>query len=147
LVADTKQKTQKTKYTTSFHLIDMDTIAPYRIENHIAGIHAKLQYLKKARIIYWQKTIPESWIQQILQQGRDIIEQQVNIRIRKVIGIENPYRDGITPLSGNIIFLAQHATATCCRSCMQQWHNFPKHKGLSEKELAYSMYARINSIE
>lgn len=31
-----------------------------------------------------------------------------------------------TPMRGHPVFIAQHATATCCRGCMEKWHNIPK---------------------
>ena len=27
-----------------------------------------------------------------------------------------------TPMKGHPVFIAQHATATCCRGCIQKWH-------------------------
>ncbi|MEN6498146.1 MAG: DUF4186 family protein, partial [Thermoguttaceae bacterium] len=34
-------------------------------------------------------------------------------------------------------FVAQHATATCCRGCLAKWHAIPAGRALSEDELAY----------
>lgn len=28
-----------------------------------------------------------------------------------------------TPFSGHPVFVAQHATACCCRGCLQKWHH------------------------
>lgn len=59
-------------------------------------------------------------------------------RLRKYVGPENPSFDGRqTPKSGNIIFYAQHATAACCRACVEQWHGFPKGRDLTDDEIAY----------
>jgi hypothetical protein len=33
--------------------------------------------------------------------------------------------------------VAQHATATCCRSCLQKWHKLPKKCALTENEQRY----------
>ena len=30
------------------------------------------------------------------------------------------------------VFIAQHATATCCRGCIEKWHHIPKDKILDE---------------
>ncbi len=47
-----------------------------------------------------------------------------------------PIDDGRqTPYSGNPIFKAQHATATCCRKCIFKWHRIPSYKELSENEI------------
>lgn len=39
-----------------------------------------------------------------------------------------------TPMKSHPVFIAQHATATCCRSCLYKWHHIGKNKNLSEKE-------------
>ena len=31
-----------------------------------------------------------------------------------------------TPMRGHPVFVAQHATATCCRSCMEKWWKLPR---------------------
>ncbi|HCG19914.1 MAG TPA: DUF4186 domain-containing protein [Verrucomicrobia bacterium] len=39
----------------------------------------------------------------------------------------NPLRDGRqTPWKGHPVFVAQHATATCCRGCMAKWWKVPR---------------------
>ena len=46
----------------------------------------------------------------------------------------NP-RDGKqTPMKGHPVFIAQHATATCCRKCLSKWYNIPKNRDLTERE-------------
>ena len=42
-----------------------------------------------------------------------------------------------TPMRGHPIFIAQHATATCCRGCLQKWHRIPRGRRLSEEEIEY----------
>ena len=50
----------------------------------------------------------------------------------------HPVRDGKqTPLRGHPVFLAQHATATCCRGCLEKWHGIPRGRSLSPPEEAY----------
>ncbi|MGV9249963.1 DUF4186 domain-containing protein [Streptomyces sp. NPDC003697] len=49
-----------------------------------------------------------------------------------------PYKDGRqTPYRGHPVFVAQHATATCCRTCLQRWHGIPKGRELSRAERAW----------
>ncbi|MEU7057419.1 DUF4186 domain-containing protein [Streptomyces sp. NPDC046197] len=49
-----------------------------------------------------------------------------------------PYKDGKqTPYRGHPVFVAQHATATCCRTCLERWHRIPKGRELSREERAY----------
>ncbi len=42
-----------------------------------------------------------------------------------------------TPYRGHPVFVAQHATACCCRGCLQQWHHIPAETELSEKQRDY----------
>ena len=42
-----------------------------------------------------------------------------------------------TPMRGHPVFLAQHATATCCRNCLEKWHHIPKGRELTEEEQEY----------
>jgi Domain of unknown function (DUF4186)/PucR C-terminal helix-turn-helix domain len=44
---------------------------------------------------------------------------------------------GQTPYRGHPVFVAQHATATCCRSCLLRWHEIPKGRELTAGERAY----------
>ena len=52
--------------------------------------------------------------------------------------IEQPANDGKqTPMRGHPVFIAQHATATCCRGCLAKWHNIPQGEALSEEQQRY----------
>ncbi len=42
-----------------------------------------------------------------------------------------------TPMRGHPVFVAQHATATCCRGCLEKWHKIHKGHALNEAEQAY----------
>jgi len=53
-------------------------------------------------------------------------------------GIVQPYRDGTqTPFHGNIIYYGQHATATCCRKCIEVWHGILRGRELIAEEVDY----------
>ena len=52
-----------------------------------------------------------------------------------------------TPMRGHPVFVAQHATATCCRCCIEKWHNIKKEKELSEDEKEYLVDVIIRWIE
>ena len=45
------------------------------------------------------------------------------------------------------VFIAQHATATCCRSCLYKWHKIEKNKELNDKEVSYIVDIIIKWIE
>lgn len=42
-----------------------------------------------------------------------------------------------TPMRGHPVFIAEHATATCCRSCLYKWHHISKNKELNQDEIDY----------
>ena len=42
-----------------------------------------------------------------------------------------------TPYDGHVVFYAQHATATCCRACVEEWHGIPPDRALTEREMQY----------
>jgi hypothetical protein len=49
-----------------------------------------------------------------------------------------PPNDGKqTPMRGHPVFVAQHATASCCRSCLAKWHAIPAGRALTRSEKAH----------
>ena len=55
--------------------------------------------------------------------------------VAKRLAPAEPQNDGRqTPMRGHPVFIAQHATATCCRSCLRKWHGIEAGRVLSEAE-------------
>jgi hypothetical protein len=51
-----------------------------------------------------------------------------------------PVNDGKqTPFRGHPVFVAQHATACCCRGCLEKWHRIPRGRALEPVEQAHIM--------
>jgi predicted Fe-S protein YdhL (DUF1289 family) len=49
-----------------------------------------------------------------------------------------PANDGKqTPFRGHPVFVAQHATATCCRGCLAKWHDIPRGSALTDEQQAH----------
>ena len=42
-----------------------------------------------------------------------------------------------TPMKGHPVFISQHATATCCRGCIEKWHHIKKNHELTTDEKEY----------
>lgn len=58
--------------------------------------------------------------------------------IEKRLAPAEPANDGKqTPWRNHPVFVAQHATATCCRTCLQKWHAIPKGRELTAEEKRY----------
>ena len=56
--------------------------------------------------------------QYLKQRGLAVVLQHADGFIRERLAPARPRNDGKqTPLRGHPVFIAQHATATCCRSC------------------------------
>ena len=54
----------------------------------------------------------------------------------------HPARDGEqTPWRGHPVFVAQHATGTCCRGCLEKYHGIPKGAPLTDAEQAHVVAA------
>jgi hypothetical protein len=59
-----------------------------------------------------------------------------------------PRKDGRqTPYRGHPVFVAQHATATCCRTCLERFHKIPKGHALDPHEEAYAVDVICRWIE
>ena len=59
-----------------------------------------------------------------------------------------PANDGKqTPLRGHPVFIAQHATATCCRACLAKWHGIAAGRPLSADEKAHVVAAIARWLE
>ena len=52
-----------------------------------------------------------------------------------------------TPMRGHPVFIAQHATATCCRGCLYKWHHISKDKDLTQAEVDYIALVIMRWIE
>ena len=45
------------------------------------------------------------------------------------------------------VFIAQHATATCCRGCLYKWYKIPNNRELSDLEVDYIVNVIMKYIE
>jgi hypothetical protein len=72
------------------------------------------------------------------RKGLDVVLAHGADFIAKRLAPALPANDGKqTPMSKHPIFVAQHATATCCRGCLEKWHAIPKGRELTEVEARY----------
>ena len=79
----------------------------------------------KERAYLAQKTLPV-----VLEHARRFVEER--------LAPAAPPNDGRqTPMRGHPAFIAQHATATCCRGCLAKWHYVARGKPLSAEQVDY----------
>ncbi len=74
-----------------------------------------------------RRYLEERGLQTVLEHARGFVDAR--------LAPEHPLRDGKqTPYHGHPVFVAQHATACCCRGCLEKWHGIPRGHRLSEAE-------------
>ncbi len=72
------------------------------------------------------------------QKGFEAIKQHAADFVAQRLAPTEPRNDGKqTPMRGHPVFIAQHATATCCRGCLAKWHGITAHQALSQQEQDY----------
>lgn len=77
-------------------------------------------------------------IKYIEDKGMDKIKEHAYEFINKRLAPGIIANDGKqTPMRGHPVFIAQHATATCCRGCLYKWHHIEKNRELSNDEIDY----------
>lgn len=52
-----------------------------------------------------------------------------------------------TPMKGHPVFIAQHATGTCCRRCLKKWHHISKNKNMTNDDIKYVVDIIMSWIE
>ena len=74
----------------------------------------------------------------VREKGINVIEEHARDFIEKRLAPAFPRNDGKqTPMRGHPVFIAQHATACCCRGCLYKWHKIPKNVELSKEQKDY----------
>lgn len=72
--------------------------------------------------------------------GIEAVRRHAEELLAKRLAPAAPYKDGKqTPYRGHPVFVAQHATATCCRTCLERWHAIPRGRELTSEERAYAV--------
>lgn len=70
------------------------------------------------------------------KKGFENIKKHANDFIKKRLAPSYIPNDGKqTPMKHHPVFIAQHATATCCRGCLFKWYKIPKDRNLTDKEI------------
>ena len=132
-------------------LCGKDTIDWDRLhERDITDVEYTIAQLKTDRWQneWWSKDIDAKAVQHAHRKGptglKDAVRRRVFQSVGRVYHLKNgkvqPFNDGrqTTDKVGKmtIIHYGQHATATCCRKCIEVWHGISR-GGLTEKETDY----------
>lgn len=101
------------------------------------------------RSSWWMKDVDPTAVRRAIRLGPDGIVDAVRRRVFQSVGrvyeLPNgrlqPYNDGgqTTDKVGKmtIVHYGQHATATCCRKCIEVWHGIPQGRELTKDEQEY----------
>ena len=103
-------------------MIDLDAVF------HALG---QSSFRRKFRLTGRELAYLQTWgIAHVMKQAADLIAKR--------LAPANPLNDGRqTPWRNHPVFVAQHATATCCRGCLEKTHGIAKGHALTDEELAY----------
>ncbi len=67
------------------------------------------------------------------EKGTETIRKHAEDFVRQKLAPAEPLNDGKqTPMKGHPVFKAMHATACCCRGCMNKWYKVPLKTELTE---------------
>ena len=84
-------------------------------------------HLNKKMIVY----IEEKGLEKIKSDAKDLISKRIGPAFPKNDGKQTPMKQ-VHP-----VFIAQHACACCCRSCLEKWHHIKKGEELKNDEINY----------
>ena len=74
--------------------------------------------------------------------GLPAVMVQAEELIARRLAPADPPNDGRqTPFRGHPVFVAQHATGTCCRGCLAKWHDIPRGAALTDEQQAHVIAA------
>ena len=89
---------------------------------------------------FWHVDIDQKAVNYAKRKGISGLHSAVRAKLNSSIAMaDNPYDGRQTPMegSGNPIHYAQHATASCCRKCVEYWHDIPNGRELTDEEIDY----------
>ncbi|HVU57735.1 MAG TPA: DUF4186 family protein [Puia sp.] len=104
-----------------------------------AGYTFDMMKLELLRNICWNMPLAKSIQDFARKKGKIELKNRAVKLLNRRVGKARNFNEGHqTPKDGkDIINYAQHATATCCRKCMEYWHNIPMGTELTQEQLAY----------
>jgi hypothetical protein len=112
-----------------------------------SSIPQKLTDLKKSKFRSKFRLTPKER-DYIAAKGLETIKVHAFQFINSRVAPAFPKNDGKqTPMKNHPVFIAQHATATCCRGCISKWHGIEKGRALSEAEVDFIVALIMRWIE
>lgn len=91
---------------------------------------------------FWHISLSEYAVNYARRKGHIALREAVRKQIEHAVGSPNhPAQGRQTPRETNpratAVHYAQHATASCCRKCLEEWHGIPVDVDLTSEQLEY----------
>ncbi len=98
--------------------------------------------LELIRHHFWHLDLSEYAARYAVRKGKVALRKAVEHQLGKAIGSpEHPRQGRQTPRenarTATVVHYAQHATATCCRPCLEYWHGIEKGSDLTAAQIKY----------
>jgi hypothetical protein len=121
-------------------LIDWSRIKKRNIAD--AGHTIAALQLELIRHHFWHLNLSDYAANYAIRKGKTALREAVLHQLEKAIGSPNHPRQGRqTPRENSrtatAVHYAQHATATCCRPCLEEWHGIESGADLTASQLQY----------
>lgn len=106
------------------------------VSSDIASLFLRLSHSKFRSSFYLNQKdrdiIANKGLATIREHAHQIIAKRLAPAVIPNDGKQTPMRHGTSP-----VFIAQHATACCCRGCLEKWHHIPRGRLLTTQEQNY----------
>lgn len=77
-------------------------------------------------------------LEYVSNKGMETIKSHCFLFVKERLAPKKQVNDGKqTPMRNHPVFIAQHATATCCRGCLKKWHNIDENHNLEDDEIDF----------
>ena len=84
----------------------------------------------------------------VQEKGLETIRRHAADFIQSRIAPAFPKNDGKqTPMKNHPVFIAQHATGTCCRGCLEKWYGIEKGRALTGAEIDFVIELIMQWVE
>ncbi|MBN8674283.1 MAG: DUF4186 family protein [Chitinophagales bacterium] len=119
-------------------VVDWDRIRKNDVNDH--GYMFDVMKLELLRHVCWNMDLQTEITEFAQKRGKRKLRERARKILQQKIGKAINFREGYqTAKTGReIIHYAMHATATCCRPCMEYWHNIPMGTDLTNGQLDYA---------
>ncbi|MCW3101514.1 MAG: hypothetical protein JWL77_7132 [Chthonomonadaceae bacterium] len=108
-----------------------------------ADLDAIVSELRKELIRdnYWAEPLPARIVRNAARRSREDLHASARRLLTSALTVAHPYAGRQTPFAYNphatIVHCAQHATATCCRACLETWFAIPRAIPLGPDDFAF----------